>query len=560
LVGVQAALDMMLTGKDIRPPKAKKMGLVDLVVAPQSLEKVAIDSALQLANGTLKPKRKPKSFFNRLLEDNPLGQYIISDQVKKTLQKLTGGNYPAPYAILQCVEHGLKNPKDGLRNEREQFAKLAETPESEALIGIFEGMTALKKHDFGEDTAIKVNTVAVMGAGLMGAGIGQVSVQKGKYNVLLKDRNDEGVGRGLSYMQDNWKKSLKKKRMTEYQVNYNMSSVTGLTDENAVWERHFAGADMVIEAVFEDLTLKKKIVADMERVTPEHCIFATNTSAIPIRDIAEGAKRPENIIGMHYFSPVPSMPLMEIIPHEGTSDVAKATAIEVGTKQGKTCIFTKDVPGFYVNRCLGPMLVEVTALARDGVGLEMLDKSMKKFGMPVGPITLADEVGMDVASHVATFLANADLGVRMEGGDITFLSRMVEKGFLGKKSKQGFYSYDKKKKYINNEIKQLAKEAVKQDLKLKEKEVQDRLVSRFVNEAVKCLEDEIIDSPVTGDIGLIFGTGFAPFRGGPFTYLDQVGVSQYVDMMNGFADKYGPQFEPCQLLKDHAATGKKFHP
>jgi len=359
LVGVQAALDMMLTGKDIRPPKAKKMGLVDLVVAPQSLEKVAIDSALQLANGTLKPKRKPKSFFNRLLEDNPLGQYIISDQVKKTLQKLTGGNYPAPYAILQCVEHGLKNPKDGLRNEREQFAKLAETPESEALIGIFEGMTALKKHDFGEDTAIKVNTVAVMGAGLMGAGIGQVSVQKGKYNVLLKDRNDEGVGRGLSYMQDNWKKSLKKKRMTEYQVNYNMSSVTGLTDENAVWERHFAGADMVIEAVFEDLTLKKKIVADMERVTPEHCIFATNTSAIPIRDIAEGAKRPENIIGMHYFSPVPSMPLMEIIPHEGTSDVAKATAIEVGTKQGKTCIFTKDVPGFYVNRCLGPMLVEV---------------------------------------------------------------------------------------------------------------------------------------------------------------------------------------------------------
>lgn len=200
-------------------------------------------------------------------------------------------------------------------------------------------------------------------------------------------------------------------------------------------------------------------------------------------------------------------------------------------------------------------------MARDGVELEKLDKSMTKFGMPVGPITLADEVGIDIASHVASFLSEADLGIRMTGGDISLLQEMVNRGWLGKKSGQGFYTYGgKKKKFINDEIKQYSKMFVKNDLKLEEKEIQDRLVSRFVNEAAKCLEDEIIESPTVGDIGLVFGTGFAPFRGGPFTYLDQVGVSQYVDMMNGFADKYGPQFEPCQLLKDYAATNKKFRP
>lgn len=561
LVGVQGALDMMLTGKDIRPKKAKKMGLVDLVVAPASLEKVAIESALQMANGTLKPKRKSKSLMNKALEDNSLGRKVIWNQVEKMVNKLTNGNYPAPFAIMKSVEYGLQNPGDaGLKNERELFAELAATPESAALINIFEGMTAMKKHNFG-DSSVPVKNIAVMGAGLMGAGISQVSVEKGKYNVMLKDRDDAGVGRGMGIITDAWKKKLTRKSMTQYQVNINTSNVTPLTDDTPTWEKHFSQADMVIEAVFEDLDLKRRVVKDMEKVTPDHCIFATNTSAIPITQIAEGAGRPENIIGMHYFSPVPLMPLLEIIPHAGTSDAAKATAFEVGTKQGKTCIVTKDVPGFYVNRCLGPFLVEVSALARDGADLEMLDKSMTKFGMPVGPITLADEVGIDIASHVATFLSEADLGVRMTGGDISLLQEMVNRGWLGKKSGQGFYTYPKgkgKKKFINDEIKSYAKQFVQNDLKLTEKEVQDRLVSRFVNEAAKCVEDEIIESPEVGDIGLIFGTGFAPFRGGPFTYLDQVGVTQYVDMMHGLADKYGPQFEPCQLLKDHAATGKKF--
>jgi enoyl-CoA hydratase/long-chain 3-hydroxyacyl-CoA dehydrogenase len=358
LVGLQNAMDMMLTGKDIRPDKAKKMGLVDLIVAPQSVESAAIQSAIALANGTLKVKRKPKSWMNYLLEDTSLGRRVIWNQINKMVQKNTDGNYPAAYAIIQCVQHGLAHDSTKFKNEREQFAKLAATPESEALIGIFDGMTQMKKHSFGSDTAIPVKTVAVMGAGLMGAGIAQVTAEKG-YSVLLKDRNDEAVGKGIGYMRDNWDKKLKRRHMTKYQHNLNGANVTPLTDQSPAWEKHFGRADLVIEAVFENLDLKKHIIANVESVTPDHCIFATNTSAIPIADIAQGAKRPENIIGMHYFSPVPAMPLLEIIPHAGTSDTAKATAFEVGSKQGKTCILVKDVPGFYVNRCLGPFLVEV---------------------------------------------------------------------------------------------------------------------------------------------------------------------------------------------------------
>ena len=560
LVGLQNAMDMMLTGKDVRPEKAKKMGLVDSISAPHSVEKDAIKKAIDMINGNLKRKKKPKSFVNRLLEDTAIGRKLIWNQIDKMVQKNTNGNYPAPYAIIRCVQHGISNPRSKFENERKEFAKLAATKESEALIGIFEGMTQMKKNPFIDNEVTPVKTVAVMGAGLMGAGIAQISAEKG-LSVLLKDRDDGAIERGKSYMRENWDKKRKRKRMTNFQHNLNTSNVVGLTDDSPSVKNHFQKADMVIEAVFEDLDLKRKIVADVESLTPDHCIFATNTSAIPIEAIAQGSKRPENIVGMHYFSPVPSMPLLEIIPHEGTSDVATATAFDVGTKQGKTCIVVKDVPGFYVNRCLGPFLVEVSALVCDGVSLEVLDKTVRDFGMPVGPVTLADEVGIDVTSHVANFLSNADLGVRMDGGNIALMENMIAKGWLGKKSGQGFYAYDKKKKRVgvNPDMSEYLKDFVDEDLKLGKEEIQNRIISRLVNEAATCLQDEVIQSPTVGDIGLVFGTGFAPFRGGPFRYLDQVGVANYVDMMNSFADKYGAQFEPCQLLKDYASSDKKFY-
>ena len=384
LVGIQGGMDMMLTGKDIRPDKAKKMGLVDLVVAPQSLESVAVSTAEGLADGSIKKsKPKKKSLMNRFIEDTPPGQYLMWDKVKKMVDKNSGGNYPAPYAIIDCVKYGLAHNSglDKFKHERQEFAKLAATKESEALIGIFDGMNQMKKHSSSAEP-IKVRKVAVMGAGLMGAGIAQVSAEKG-YEVLLKDRDDVSLGRGITLMNDNWEKKHSRGRMTKYQYNLNTSRVTPLSDKTESWKRHFENADLVIEAVFESLELKRKIIKEVESVTPDHCVFATNTSAIPIADIAapgDEVRRPENIVGMHYFSPVPSMPLLEIIPHGGTSEEALATAFAVGNKQGKTCVVVKDVPGFYVNRCLGPVLVETTALVKEGVPLEKLDGSMKKFG------------------------------------------------------------------------------------------------------------------------------------------------------------------------------------
>ncbi|KAL7508826.1 hypothetical protein ACHAXN_008949 [Cyclotella atomus] len=564
LVGVQKAMDMMLTGKDVRHDKAKKMGLVDLVVAPQSLESVAIATAEGLANGSIKKKQPKKSFMDKMIEDTPPGQYLMWKKIQEMVDKNTGGNYPAPYAIIDCVKYGLSHSSglDKYKHEREQFAKLAATKESEALIGIFDAMTQQKKNPSKVDP-LPVRKVAVMGAGLMGAGIAQVTAEKG-YEVLLKDRDDAACGRGITYMTENWEKKLKRKRMTKHQFDINTSRVIPLADGTSSVKRHFASADLVIEAVFENLELKRQIIQQVEEMTPDHCVFATNTSAIPIASIAAPGpevKRPQNIVGMHYFSPVPSMPLLEIIPHEGTSDEALATAFAVGTKQGKTCIVVKDVPGFYVNRCLGPILVEVSALVKEGVPLETLDKAMKKFGMPVGPITLIDEVGVDVASKVSTFLASADLGKRMGGGDLSLMTNMVEKGWTGRKSKQGFFTYSgKKDKKIGPQVTAYLKEFTGGKVSnMSEVDIQDRIATRLVNEAAKCLEDEIIENPVAGDIGLVFGIGFAPFKGGPFRYLDAVGVGQYVDRMNGFADTLGEQFEPCQLLKDYAASGKKFH-
>jgi enoyl-CoA hydratase/long-chain 3-hydroxyacyl-CoA dehydrogenase len=360
IVGLQKAMDMMLTGKDVRPKQAKKMGLVDLVVAPQSLEQVAIDTAKGLANGTIKKSSgAKKNLQDRIVEDTPFGRYFMWQTIDKMVKKNTNGNYPAPFAIIEAVKYGIENPQGDakFKFERESFAKLAATNESEALIGIFDGMTQLKKHTYG-DVVHPIHKVAVLGSGLMGSGIAQVTAEKG-YEVLLKDRDDASVARGLSYIDENWGKKLKRKKMSKFEFNINSSNIVPLTDDTESWKKHFGRADLVIEAVFEDIELKRKIVAQMEELTPDHCVFATNTSAIPIADIAKGAKRPDQIIGMHYFSPVPQMPLLEIIPHDLTSDATKAAAFEVGMKQGKTCIEVKDVPGFFVNRCLGPFLVEV---------------------------------------------------------------------------------------------------------------------------------------------------------------------------------------------------------
>ena len=458
-----------------------------------------------------------------------------------------------------------KDKMTHLADEASTFARLAATPESEALIGLFHGTTAVKKHDYGKPTHA-IENIGVLGAGLMGGGIAQVSAANGKYRVLMKDKDMASAARGERNISLDLEKKLKKKRMTPFEFATTTARVVPLHDADPSWKRHFSKADMVIEAVFEDINVKHKVVQEMEAVTPAHCIFASNTSAIPISEIAKGAKRPERVIGMHYFSPVPMMPLLEIILHEGTAPEVAAAAMEVGTRQGKTCIFVKDVAGFYVNRCLAPFMTEITALVYDGADLKALDKALKDFGMPVGPITLCDEVGIDVSSHVGAFMQKSDLGDRMLGGRPEVMQQMLDKGFLGRKAGKGFYLYpsDAKKnaeRQLNPDVVNMLAEIRKshpgKDISVED--MQMRAISRFVNEAAFCLQDGVIRAPADGDIGAVFGIGFPPFMGGPFRMLDLKGTQQFVDRMYRYRDAHGPQFEPCQLLKDMATSGKKFH-
>eukprot|EP01033_Poteriospumella_lacustris_P004815 gene4816-3451_t len=448
LVGYATAMDMMLTGKNIKPDKAKKMGLVDLVVDPVVLEDVCIRQALGLVDGSVKVGKRKRDWINYFLEETPLSS-VMFKKARETVDKQSGGHYPAPYGILDVLQQNMgKSKREHLEAEAKKFCDLAETRESEALIGIFHGMNAVKKHDYGVPKQ-PVKKVAVLGAGLMGSGIAQVSVDQGKYTVLLKDKDGPSVSRG-----------------------------------------------------------EKAIVA--------------------------------------------------------------AAAMDVGTKQGKTAIFVKDVPGFFVNRCLAPFMSEVTALVTEGVNLETLDKSLRKFGMPVGPITLSDEVGIDVSNHVGKFMSSADLGVRMHGGDASLMAKMVEKGWLGRKAGKGFYLYPKDakkgaKKQLNPEMVSMLQEYLRTEKgitgesKLSVEDIQWRAISRFVNEAAFSLQDGIIRGPADGDIGAVFGIGFPPFLGGPFRMLDIQGVQGFVDRMYRYRDAKGEQFEPAQILKDHAKANKKFH-
>lgn len=552
LVGVQKALDMILTGKQLRAAQAKKLGLVDEVVP----ESILLDAAVKKALAG-KPRREAKkqSLLDKLLENTGPGRKLVFSQALKQTLKKTQGNYPAALRSIEVIQTGVEQGyQKGLAAEAKAFGQLCMTSESAALRSIFFATTQMKKESgAGDAKPRKVRKAAVLGGGLMGGGIANVSATKAGVAVRIKDIAEQGINNALKYSFDILNKKYKKRFISKAEMQKQLLLITGTTDYSG-----FHDVDIVVEAVFEDLSLKQQMVADIEQHCAEHTIFASNTSSLPIHKIAEKAARPENVIGLHYFSPVDKMPLVEVIAHDKTSAETIATTVAFARKQGKTPIVVKDGAGFYVNRILALYMNEAANILLAGEPVEKIDRALVKFGFPVGPVTLLDEVGIDVGAKISPILT-AELGERFAAP--AAFDKLLADGRKGKKTEKGFYLYGKAakkgKKLVDESV--YAVLGVTPAPALNSDEIASRCTAQMLNEAVRCLEEGIIASARDGDIGAIFGIGFPPFLGGPFRYIDKLGVNNLVATLRQLESRFGSRFTPCDTLLKMAEQGERFY-
>ncbi len=554
LIGVRNALHVILAGRQLAARRAFRMGVVDELVHPAILDQVAWEVAARLADGW-RPKRRRRGVAGLALDRNPLGRRVVYAGARKQVLKRTGGHYPAPLAALKAVRHGIRyGVEAGMDMEAALFAELAVGDVSRRLVQIFFASTALKKDPGVEGEAPPpkpVRNLGVVGAGFMGSSIGAVAVLQAGVDVRLRDTDLPSVARGLKAARKILASRVKRRRITKHQYLRLERLLSGGTG----WEG-FGRVDLAIEAVFEDLDVKHEVMRALDRHVPDDCVIASNTSTIPIERIAEVVGQPNRVLGMHFFSPVERMPLLEVIVTDQTASWATVTAAAFGREMGKTVIVVRDCPGFWVNRILAPYLNEAGRLLEEGVTVDAIDKTMTKYGFPVGPITLLDEIGLDVAQKASEVLYEA-FGERMR--PMAGLARMTEDRRLGRKSRRGFYRYEQgERRGVDEAVYEIIEAEIASHVP--RGDIGRRLTYSMLNEAARAVDEGVVRSPRDGDIGAVFGIGFPAFRGGPLRYLDDVGAAQAVETLEQLAEEYGERFAPCPRLQRMAAGAERFYP
>ena len=554
LVGLTTALDMMLTGKQLRAKQALKCGLVDDMVA----ESILLDTAIKMAGqAKFGPQRKHSSSFSQwALQGNPIGRKLVFEQAERRVKAKTGDHYPAPFTLLQVVKVGLEEGMEaGLAAEAQAFGELVMSRESAALRHLFFATTEQKKETQWQGAKPNsLSHIGVLGGGLMGGGISYVSATHAGLPVRIKDISHQGINQAMKSAHGLLMAKVKKGHLRAPEMHKQLGHLTGTLNYSG-----FERIEMVVEAVFEDLEMKRKMVAEVEAHCAPSTVFATNTSSLPIHQIAAGAARPEQVLGLHYFSPVDKMPLVEVIPHAGTCATAVATALKLARAQGKTPIVVQDKAGFYVNRILAPYLNEAARLLLGGEPIDAIDRALVAYGFPVGPMTLLDEVGIDVAHKIAPILAT-ELGERFIAPEA--FNQLLEDNRKGKKNGRGFYRYEAKKrpkkfKPVDESVYKLLQ--INPLNQLPAEELAERCVLLMLNEAALALDEGVIASARDGDIGAIFGIGYPPFTGGPFFYMHQLGIHAVVDKMQHYERQYGARFAPCAPLVRMAAEGRSYY-
>ncbi len=604
LVGMPKALPMLLTGRAIPALEAKNIGLVNDLVPQSGLLQAAKVVAGRLSGDASVWKRKAtmqtvgsdagqlkhesaggysndqngdrdnasdngQDFESRLqniaktpftllaraartVKGTVLERQPAFVKAEKEMQTQTRGLYPAPASILECIRYGLKNGMEaGLDFESRMFGELAMTPESRQLILAFLARRSARKNPSRESPR-DVGHIGVVGTGLMGSGITSLSVRN-SFTITVKDRDYTSAGRAKQTTWYDLQQLVKRKAMLPFERDRILTEIR-LSDSY----NDFAALPMVIEAVVEDISVKHAVIREVESVVSDDAIIATNTSAIPIADIAKAARRPERIIGMHYFSPAQKMPLVEVIRGDKTREDAVATACDVAIRQGKHVIVVGDSPGFYVTRIIMPMVNEAMLLIAEGADIRVIDTAVKNFGFPVGPVTLVDEVGIDVVSHI---MEEINPLFKKRGNRISqSIHRLHEAGYAGKKNRRGFYNFESRRsrKLVNEEVYDFFGRKKRHDFQLKE--IMDRIALVMINEALFCLQDGVIDQPRTGDIGAMLGMGFPGFRGGPFRFIDATGSKKVWDKLQYLHSLHGIRFKPAKILGDHVKSGKPFYP